>query len=190
MSRLILVKHSLPQIDPQIPSATWRLSEVGRTRCLALASTLADYKPDAVVASVEPKALQTAQIVGQRLGLPVETAPDLQEHDRRNEPWRDDPAEFERSVQGLLENPQELVYGTETGAQALRRFSSGLAAVTGRYRDQSVAVVSHGTVISLFVAQVAGLEPVSFWRSLGLPSVVVLSQPDHRLEAVFFHLDQ
>ena len=46
-------------------------------------------------------------------------------------------------------------------------------------------VVTHGTVITLYVASVAGVRPMAFWRLLGLPSYVVLTLPDmHILSTV------
>jgi hypothetical protein len=33
----------------------------------------------------------------------------------------------------------------------------------------------------LFIARAAGLDPVPFWKSLGLPAFAVLSLPDLRL---------
>jgi hypothetical protein len=42
-------------------------------------------------------------------------------------------------------------------------------------------MVSHGTVISLFVAECARIDPYDLWRKLELPSYVVLSLPELQL---------
>jgi len=47
-----------------------------------------------------------------------------------------------------------------------------------RHAGQTVAVVAHGTVISLFVSRRCELEPFNLWRRLGLPALVILSRPD------------
>ena len=60
MLRLILVKHSLPEIVPDIPSAKWHLSDEGRRRALVLAGRLSSFEPSRVVSSHEPKAVETA----------------------------------------------------------------------------------------------------------------------------------
>jgi broad specificity phosphatase PhoE len=49
--------------------------------------------------------------------------------------------------------------------------------VLERHPRQSVAVVTHGTVMTLFVTRAAGLEAFPFWKRLGLPAFVVLSWP-------------
>ena len=46
-------------------------------------------------------------------------------------------------------------------------------------------MVTHGTVMTLYVASVAGVQPMRFWHRLGLPSFVVLTLPDmHILSTV------
>jgi broad specificity phosphatase PhoE len=57
-----------------------------------------------------------------------------------------------------------------------------------RYADENVAVVVHGTVITLFVARYAEVEPFGFWKRLGLPSFCVLTSIPLRLEHAVFHL--
>ena len=39
-------------------------------------------------------------------------------------------------------------------------------------------VVTHGTVMTLYAAALAGVEPKRLWRRLGTPSFVVLGLPD------------
>ena len=47
-----------------------------------------------------------------------------------------------------------------------------------RHPAGNLAIVSHGTVMTLFLAHVSGIDPVPFWKQLGLPAFVVLSYPD------------
>ena len=63
MRTLILVKHAMPTLEPEVPSRAWHLSDAGRARCLPLAEQIAAYRPVAIAASAEPKATETAQIV-------------------------------------------------------------------------------------------------------------------------------
>ena len=45
-------------------------------------------------------------------------------------------------------------------------------------------VVTHGTVMTLYVASIAGVQMMSFWRRLGLPSYVVLTLPERRIQSL------
>jgi len=184
MPKLMLVKHSLPEIVPTQPARRWVLAETGRRRCKTLASKLGAHQPHVIVTSAEPKAVETGQIVARLLDKPCETAPGLHEHDRSNESFGT-LEQFEASVAEFFARPGELVYGAETADQAHRRFSQALAGVLEQYPGQNVVVVAHGTVITLFVTRAAGIrfspplrrEAFAFWQRLGLPSFVVLSRP-------------
>ncbi len=180
MTFLLLVKHSLPEIIPDRPAREWQLSAAGRQRCTALASQLAPYNPGILVSSLEPKAAQTAEITAGLLGRPFDSAADLHEHERQRVGWADK-ASFEANIANLFKHPDELVMGEETANQAHLRFKQAVERLIERYPTQTLAVVAHGTVISLFAARMANLDPFPLWQKLGLPSVVVLSRPDLRL---------
>ena len=176
MPKLILVKHSLPTIDPLVPAREWHLSQEGRLRCGPLADKLAAYEPVVIVASTEPKAVETANIVAERLDKPFEVAEGLHEHNRSNVAFYS-PQVFDQAVATFFQQPGELVFGRETAIQAQERFSMAVEGVLKKYTDGNVVIVAHGTVITLFVAAHAKIEPFAFWKQLRLPSFVVLGVP-------------
>ncbi len=179
-SLLILVKHSLPEIVPDVPAAEWRLSEDGRNRCRVLADRLAAYAPNAIVASRESKAQETAEIVALDLGCPLEVGEGLHEHERPDAVFQDR-QQFEETVARLFAQPATLVFGRETADRAWARFSAAVARAADRHPVKTLVIVAHGTVISLFVSRALDLEPFPLWKRLGLPSFIVLSRPDYHL---------
>ncbi|MSP13883.1 MAG: histidine phosphatase family protein [Chloroflexi bacterium] len=183
MPNLILVKHTLPEIKPEIPARDWRLSELGRHRCRELAVRLAPYDPAAVIISDEPKAIETGELVAALLSKPLEIMAGLHEHDRSNTPFIDKEA-FEAAIAEFFTHPQSLVMGKETAEEAYQRFAKSLRLVSEKYAGQTTVVVTHGTVITLFVSQLTGCAPFTLWQRLGLPSFVVLSRPELRLEEI------
>lgn len=180
---LILVKHSLPEIIPSLPAHLWRLSDVGRMRCKPLAEKIAVYKPDFFVSSAEPKAVETAQAVTQRLNRTFAVVEGLHEHERHHTAWESQ-EQFAAQVAEFFWHPQELVFGNETAAQAEARFSKALAGVMAEHPRKTLVVFAHGTIITLWVARATGVEPFSFWKQLGLPALVALSLPDMALATV------
>ncbi|MGD8792007.1 MAG: histidine phosphatase family protein, partial [Anaerolineae bacterium] len=135
----------------------------------------------AIVASQEPKAAETGRIVAGILGLPFETAPDLHEHEREHEPFFASQETFRRQVVRLLEQPEAPIFGQETGDEARRRFAAALEAVLAAHPQGNLAIVTHGTVMALFLARAAGLDAVFFWQRLGLPAFAVLSLPGYEI---------
>ena len=177
MNHLILVKHARPEVRPDVPAAQWGLSAAGREAAVALAARLEPYAPFAVFSSPEPKAVQTAQAVCGHLGVGLRTRAGLREHDRDGVPLLS-ADEFISGVTRCLRSPDALVFGSETATQALDRFAGAVHAILETAQGESVVVVAHGTVISLFVGRCMGVDPLPIWQQLGLPSYVVMSVPD------------
>ena len=59
-NKLILVRHSVPELDPSIPPRGWSLNQVGKERARHLARQLATYSIMKIMSSSESKALGTA----------------------------------------------------------------------------------------------------------------------------------
>lgn len=180
--KLVLVKHSAPVVERDVAPKRWRLSENGRRRCVLLAEKLGPYNPDFVVSSEEPKAAETARLVAEHLGVGSSVRPGLHEHDRTGAPFLGDD-EFYRTVKRFFRNPGELVWGNETADQAVERFEVAVRRVLEERGEEALAIVAHGTVISLFVARHNGIDAYALWRDLGLPSFCVLS-PGFRQERI------
>ena len=114
MRRLVLVKHSMPEIEPDRPASTWRLGEIGRQRSELLASSLSSFNPEVIWSSTEPKAVESAEIVATSFGVPVQTAVGLEEHHRDGVPLYPRRDDFEAAVEQFFCKPDQLVLGTET----------------------------------------------------------------------------
>lgn len=177
---LILVKHALPTVVPGTPPARWLLSAEGRASCDALADHLRPYFPAQIATSDEPKATETAHLLAAALGhsAPMRHDHDLREHERRPEDFFESTTAFHAAVRRFFAQPDTLVFGRETAATAGTRFAAAIARQLAAAPGVNLIVVAHGTVISLFAAAHAGLASFPLWRSLGLPSYVVLSLPD------------
>lgn len=178
---LLLIRHAHSRVDPSRPPHEWSLTERGSSGAAALAPLLARYGPGRLLSSPEPKAEQTAVILGRHLGLDVQVVDGLREHDRTGVPFFGTQEEFDRRVTELFERPTERVLGCESALEARRRFSSALEDVLASYPEECMAFVTHGTVLSLFVGSLRTMEPLRLWRRLGMPAYVAVEWPSGRL---------
>jgi broad specificity phosphatase PhoE len=181
MAKLVLVKHAPPEVIAEVISHRWVLSQEGRKRCGWLAEKLRELRVARLYASLEPKALETAALVAIPLGLNVRPRADLHENDRTGLGFGP-AAELRRRIERFFESPSELVIGGETAEAALARFEAAMVGITSEAQDRTCAVITHGTVLSLFVAKYNRIAPFAFWESLALPCCVVLDQPTFRLD--------
>jgi broad specificity phosphatase PhoE len=178
---LILVKHAMPQVDVDTPAHLWNLRPEGSAAAATLAlRLLARYEPSRVVASLEPKATQTGSIIAERLRLPFATAEGLHEHDRRAVGFLGR-AKFAARIHDLFAQPDAVVFGGESASAALKRFATVVDHAVAEDASGDVVIVSHGTVISLFVAKRSDVDGENLWATLGLPSYVSLELPNHRI---------
>ena len=181
MRKLVLVKHSMPEIERDKPASTWRLGDVGRRRAGVLAARLRSFSTDVIWSSPEPKAVETADILAATFGVPVRQSDGLEEHHRDNVPFLPK-RDFQSTVEAFFHHPDQLVLGSETAKQACERFTASIEDVIKTGQKDNI-VVTHGTVISLFAASVAKVHPIDLWHQLGLPSFVVLTLPSMNVQA-------
>ncbi|MCK6538650.1 MAG: phosphoglycerate mutase family protein [Anaerolineales bacterium] len=170
---LILIRHSLPEIVENIPAHAWELSDEGRSRVVRLAEKIKKYQLEVIGSSVEPKARETAEILCKSLGVDIVVMDGLHEHERSSVQLVSK-EDFQSSVRTLFEKPDELIFGNETAAEALERFKTSVELLMELYAGKRMAIVAHGTVISLFASELTGLDGYQLWNELGLPSFVVL----------------
>jgi broad specificity phosphatase PhoE len=167
------VKHSLPEVVEGRPAREWKLSDDGRTRAKQLAEQLRSFEPEVIVSSEEPKAKETAEIVGRLLQLGVQVFPDLHEHERSNVSYLSQ-EQFRTSLREFFQKPDELVFGKETADRAHARFFRAVHSILNEHRNKTIVIVSHGTVISLFVSRLTGSSDFELWSMLGLPSFIAM----------------
>jgi broad specificity phosphatase PhoE len=181
MPKLILVKHARPEIVSNQPPEMWRLSEEGRASCALLATQLTKYELQLVVSSDEAKAIETAELLARDLRIGHEIAPDLHEHDRSNVPHMPS-REFISHIELMFRRPAQRVLGRESADEAADRFERAVRGCIQRHRERSIAIISHGTVISLVIARHNDCNAFDLWRRMALPSYAVLSSADLTLQ--------
>jgi broad specificity phosphatase PhoE len=180
MRKLILIKHAKPLVDPQKSSELWRLSTEGREQARSLAGAIAPHHPAQIIASEEPKATETARILAKELNIPAKATPDLHEHDRSNVPHMRS-GEFISNIELFFRRPTDLILGKESATQALSRFEQAIDQILTDHPEGNLALVSHGTVIALFIEKHSDRNGFQIWREMSLPSFAVFDLPEMEL---------
>jgi broad specificity phosphatase PhoE len=90
--------------------------------------------------------------------------------------------EFISMMEVFFRRPGERVLGKETADDVFDRIDEAIEKVVTESSEETVAVVSHGTALALFLAEY-GAEKNEFelWRSMGLPSYAVMTMPDYEI---------
>ena len=170
---MLLIRHAAPLVLRDAPAREWPLSDEGRRACEEFAVRLAAYRVMAIISSAETKARETAAILAASLGLTPGEDADLNEHRRENVPYLGRP-DFEARIQRLFAEPDTLVFGQETATQAYTRFAGAAQHALAAHPTGDVALVTHGTVMTLYAERHAGIEPFAFWQALTMPDFIAL----------------
>lgn len=140
------------------------LTERGRRQAVELAERLANNAIDAVYSSDLLRAVETAEPVAQRLGLPLQTLPELREVDVGT--WagltRDEVAE--RFPDGFR-RWSEWQTGWEDGEtydEMGERVVGAILRLAGEHPGERILVVSHGGAIRALHAAAAGIDLATF----------------------------
>ena len=134
------------------------------------------------MSSSGPKAIGTAQIIANYLGLSTEIVPGLHEHERPLTSLTSE-ARYRKSIDRLFAEPDNLTFGSETANEAGQRFYQAVRPLLRRYPDQGLAVVSHGTVMAMYAAIHTNIDPHAIWQQIGLPGALIFSRPQFQLTA-------
>lgn len=153
--RLLFVTHTEVVIDPHAPIESWPLSKVGRERMSRFAEALAGAGVTAVWSSAERKAVDGAQILGERLRLTPKVDAGLGENDRSATGYIA-PPEFWEVVREFFARPDESIRGWETARAAQARIVAAAERVLAAEPAGRVVVVSHGGVARLLSAHAEG----------------------------------
>lgn len=180
MRNIILVKHARPQVVEDVPSTRWRLSDEGRRKAELLAGRLAAYDVLRIFTSDELKAVETGEILARILDRPAAVAAGLHEHDRANVPLMQ-PREFISHMAHFFKHPDEPVLGNETANEAADRILDAVDDLVAANPEGNLAVVTHGTVLSLLICEYADHDPFKLWRRLEQPSFAVFRVPGWEL---------
>lgn len=165
------------EIDTAVPSHQWQLSANGRSLAQKLAPQIATYNPSRIITSQEHKALETGQIIADALSIPWQTAPNLHEHERSEVQYFEKKEEFVTAVTRLFAHPDALVFGAETANQARERFDTAVHNLIAQFPTDTLAIVTHGTVLTLFLAHYNQFDPAPFWQKLQLPDFFIVNLP-------------
>lgn len=183
MNHLIFVRHSQTAKEPHVPSHNWLLSKEGKEKAKELAAQLSEYEIDLIITSKEDKTRETANIIKHELKLkPVVEMDDLEETRRTSVPFFSDPEKFKGEIKNAMERMDDIVFGEESFAAAQKRFIRSVNLILKEYADkETVVVVTHGTVLSLYLEHLTRIKAYKFWHRMNMPHYYIWNREEMQL---------
>lgn len=191
VTSLILMRHGETAWNRErrvMGSSDVPLSESGRRQCEHAADVLVHFEVDRVVSSPLARALESAEIVGERIGAPIETNDDLQEV--RFGSWEG------KTYDEIIKDPRYALFLSDPvahrtpGGESIRDVQNrGLAALRTAGVGERVLFISHGDVIRSTITYFLAIPVKEFRRirvdNCGLTAVTIC---DERPEVKFVNM--
>jgi broad specificity phosphatase PhoE len=171
MTELLLVRHGETDWNREQRfqgHADQPLNEAGRRQARALADELAEEDIDAVYSSDLARARETAELIAERIGVPLVEDPQLREIDVGEWQGLTRP-EIEEQFPGSLRNWTERGHGWEEGEtyeQLSKRVHESLERIVAQHPHGKVVVVGHGGLIRVIRADLDGSTVAEHRRAL------------------------
>ncbi len=169
---LILVRHAMPFVEPDVPTGDWRLASEGKVAARALRPLLPARSY--FVASSEPKAIET---LGE-LTDPADVVVDEGFREARR-PWT--AAGYRPLAQAYVDGADHT--GWEPRAAVLSRFAAAVDRHAALASDRTLVIGTHGLALTLWLSSLMRLEggPAGFWSSLRFPDLIEIDVAARRV---------
>ncbi len=134
------------------------LSEHGRQQAARVAERLADLQPRVLYSSDIRRAHETAELISQRLAMPIQPCEGLREWDVGA--WANKTvAEFEAHLEAIRAHVVTYVpEGGESQLQTQERVIAQMDTLAAQHTGETIVCVTHGKVIDMFARHVLGLD--------------------------------
>lgn len=185
MPYLYLIRHPRTHVDPSRQPHEWALSDQGRAQVNTLIEAPFWKNVVAVYSSNQPKAMEPARAIGQRYDIPVTSMPGLAEVRRGAEIYHST-GDYNSILGKFFSSPDFSIQGWERAGEALARIQQAMQEIIGQHPGKSVAVLSHGTILTLYTAMLEKQSPtLQRWREIDFASVGTVDTETMELIAPF-----
>ncbi len=166
MTRLLLIRHgrSTWNADYRIQGqADPPLDETGRDQADQLAQRLLAEPPPILYASPLQRAQETARIIADQIGVPVQLDARFQELDVgliEGLTWEEVLEQYPDFARRWEENPREAeIPGAEDRSAFRSRVVTAFEDIMAQHDDETIGVVAHGGTLGTYLNHMLGLPP-------------------------------
>src|SRR5258708_29268945 len=174
MPNLYRIRHPKTHVAPARQPHEWVLSEQGRSQVRKLNEAPFWKTVRALYSSNQPKAIEAAKVIGKTHEIEIIALPGLAEVWRGKEVYLS-AAEYDNVLARFFSLPHFSIEGWERATNALARFSETVKYLIDQHPGKSVAILSHGTILTLYTAMLDHQNPtLERWREIGFATVAAV----------------
>ncbi|MBM3232815.1 histidine phosphatase family protein [Candidatus Pacearchaeota archaeon] len=163
----IFIRHAKTLVDKDVPIDDWILTKEGEQQANSLAESSNFDDADILISSEEQKSFLTLVPLSKKLGKDIIKIKELGEIQRPNSE-KLTLKEYEDMKTKVFKNLNFTDHGWETANHALSRFKQTINNIDSIYQNKIIIICAHGTVMTLFFADLQNKLDNLFSRWHGL----------------------
>ena len=184
--KLILIRHSKTDRNPEVPITCWGLSADGIKLAEELSTKDVIKNLDVLYASFQTKALETAVLLAKPNAIHIKADNRLTEVTSFTGPFETDFDTYTKNVHDYYVDIIPRISSGETKQEALARFTTALEAIVESEKGHDrVGIVSHGNILTLFSALYKEVDCFALHTQIKQPDVAVFDWDSKKFDTFF-----
>ena len=184
--KIIFIRHSKTDRNPEIPITCWGLSAEGIKLAQKLSENSVIKNISVIYSSFQTKALETAVLLAKPNALPIKADDRLTEVTSFTGPFEPDFDKYSKNVHDYYQGDLERISGGETKDEALKRFNLAIESISQvEYQNDSIAVISHGNILTLFSAQYKNVNCYELHTQIKQPDIAIFDFAEKKFITFF-----
>lgn len=172
--KLTLIRHAKSQVDPRVPITLWGLAADGIHAATTLSGQPLVRDIDVMYSSLQTKAIETMLLLAKPNVVPMRTSSGLAEISSFTNEYFGG-LDYDYNLEQFFGGQLARIAGGETAAEALSRFRAALDGIMlAEPEAGNIGVVTHGAILTVFTAEIAGSRPIEVLPRIETPDVAVL----------------
>jgi len=172
MKKIIFLRHSNTNIEPEKYNPLWSLSDLGIENAEKLKTNPLLEDIEVLYTSNQIKAIHTGVIVASELNVFLKQEDNLTELTSLTNDWIDDYPKF---IEDIYTGKIERMNGGETLEEARIRFTNTVDEIVKTEPDKEViGIVAHCNVLALYASQFEDRGALEIHHSIEMPDIAVL----------------
>jgi broad specificity phosphatase PhoE len=174
-NKYLILRHAETIKDPDKHPKDWLLVPDALEKINEYIDSDKFFKITRIISSTEPKAIVTGKPISEFFNLPITEMEEFVEVKREKKFLSDE--EFLTQKQKELEIRNERINGIESGNEAIVRFNLGIEKLEKEFKNESILIITHGTIMTLFLADHKNdfLNVFENWKNLKFCELVDLN---------------
>jgi broad specificity phosphatase PhoE len=188
--KIIFIRHSKTQQEPNIPIVLWNLTEEGIDRAYDLSNNKDIKDIDIIYTSLQTKALETTLILASKNIIPVKTDNRLTEITSFTLKFTSGKTEYEKKQEAMYSGKVQRMDGGESFEDALGRFNTALEEIVkNENKFQNIGIVSHGNMLATFTASYLDMPAKEIQSKIKMPDYAIFDWDKKRFLKLFTNLN-